>query len=266
MHIEEVRMVGKEMSTSQRIIRLSSELAEISSGEEGIEHFLKTAMCIVPSDVLGMVSLIRDGDSFKPGTGYAFGLDEAGAKIMNEWYLEGGGYRVDPISRAVIRTGELHVRRQDLIPDSDWYSDPHVEGLKSMGLDGTMVSIQPVRRDNVALVARRGWGERAYTEEERETLSLLSHVFRWLFFRLESDGYFGALPEVPNRHRQVLEGLLRGLSEKEIAAELNLSSRTVHKYVEHLYRHFGVNSRPRLMALWTRYPGRGKSRNLVVHH
>lgn len=259
-------MISSKTSCVQQFINLSSQVAEISSGEERIEHFLKSAMRIVPSDVLGMVSLIRDGDSFRLGPGYALGLDEAGAKIMKDWYIEGGGYRVDPICKAVVRTGEFHVRRQDLIADSDWYSDPHIEGLKSMGLDGTLVSIQPVRRDNVALVARRGWGESAYSEEERETLCLLSQLFRWLFYSLESDGYFGALPEVPTRHHQVLEGLLRGLSEKEIAAELNLSSRTVHKYVENLYRHFGVNSRPRLMALWTRYPGLGKARNLVVHH
>ncbi|HIB64533.1 MAG TPA: response regulator transcription factor, partial [Phycisphaerales bacterium] len=61
-------------------------------------------------------------------------------------------------------------------------------------------------------------------------------------------------------------GLLRGLSEKEIAAELMLSPRTVHKYVEHLFRHFQVNSRAQLMALWTRFPQRGRSESLVVHH
>ena len=53
-----------------------------------------------------------------------------------------------------------------------------------------------------------------------------------------------------------MDGLMMGLSEKEIGEEVSLSSRTVHKYVQELFRYYGVNSRPKLMALWTRYPGR----------
>lgn len=50
------------------------------------------------------------------------------------------------------------------------------------------------------------------------------------------------------RMQQTLECLLAGASEKEVAAQLNLSSHTVHDYVKKLYRHFHVSSRAELLA------------------
>lgn len=51
-------------------------------------------------------------------------------------------------------------------------------------------------------------------------------------------------------HRRVLLSMLRGLSEKQIAAELHLSINTAHQYVTQLYRRFGVRNRASLMAQW----------------
>ena len=52
------------------------------------------------------------------------------------------------------------------------------------------------------------------------------------------------------RERQTLELLLAGNSEKQIAARLAISRHTVHVYVKSLYKRFGVNSRPELLARW----------------
>jgi len=50
--------------------------------------------------------------------------------------------------------------------------------------------------------------------------------------------------------RQILFGLLRGRTEREIAAEVGQKPATVHKYVGDLHARFGVNSRAELMTLW----------------
>ena len=50
------------------------------------------------------------------------------------------------------------------------------------------------------------------------------------------------------RHARLLTELLTGRSEKEIAAALGLSPRTVHKYAEQIFRAYEVRSRPELMA------------------
>jgi DNA-binding CsgD family transcriptional regulator len=55
------------------------------------------------------------------------------------------------------------------------------------------------------------------------------------------------------QRRQVLECLLEGDSEKQVAARLGLTRQTVHQYVKAVYRHFHVSSRAELMARWIRF-------------
>lgn len=54
------------------------------------------------------------------------------------------------------------------------------------------------------------------------------------------------------RLRRLLQHLLGGSSEKEIAAVLALSPHTVHEYTKQLYRRLGVKSRVELMAKFLR--------------
>jgi DNA-binding NarL/FixJ family response regulator len=65
-------------------------------------------------------------------------------------------------------------------------------------------------------------------------------------------GYFKPSPVAPTtdltpRERQVLEGLVDGLSEKQVAARLELSTQTVHSYIKQLYRKLHVRSRAELV-------------------
>ncbi|MGO9831764.1 MAG: helix-turn-helix domain-containing protein [Myxococcaceae bacterium] len=57
-----------------------------------------------------------------------------------------------------------------------------------------------------------------------------------------------ASPSLTAREREVLDCLLTGASEKEVAAALAISPQTVHAHVKSLYRGYGVSSRPQLMA------------------
>ena len=52
------------------------------------------------------------------------------------------------------------------------------------------------------------------------------------------------------RQRDVLELLLNGDSEKQIAVKLKLSQNTVHHHVKAIHRHFRVSSRSELLARW----------------
>ncbi len=56
------------------------------------------------------------------------------------------------------------------------------------------------------------------------------------------------------RQGAVLDRLLTGQSEKEIAASLGLTVNTVHGYVKEVFRHLRVHSRHELMALWIHPP------------
>jgi DNA-binding NarL/FixJ family response regulator len=61
------------------------------------------------------------------------------------------------------------------------------------------------------------------------------------------------------RERQVLELLVRGLSYKEIAGELGISSSTVGTYVQRIYEKLHVSSRREIMALHRPTPATNRS-------
>jgi LuxR family maltose regulon positive regulatory protein/serine/threonine-protein kinase PknK len=54
--------------------------------------------------------------------------------------------------------------------------------------------------------------------------------------------------DLSGRQTDVLHLLLRGMSEKEVARELGVSSHTVHTHVKKLYTQFNVSSRGELLA------------------
>jgi len=58
------------------------------------------------------------------------------------------------------------------------------------------------------------------------------------------------LPRLSPRLREVLDLLLQGHSEKQVARELELSRHTVHDYVKELYHRLDVSSRSELLARW----------------
>lgn len=54
--------------------------------------------------------------------------------------------------------------------------------------------------------------------------------------------------KIAPRTKRVLELLVEGKAEKEIAAALGMSRHTVHVHVKAIYRLFGATSRPELLA------------------
>lgn len=56
------------------------------------------------------------------------------------------------------------------------------------------------------------------------------------------------------RRRQVLASLLEGLSEKEIAARLQISRHTIHHHLKRLHKSYNVHSRSELVQLWVHVP------------
>ena len=92
---------------------------------------------------------------------------------------------------------------------------------------------------------------RRFTARERTLLHIAHSEQSWIY---ESDLLLatrGGMAVSP-RQRQVLDYLLAGHSEKQIAEKLRLSRNTVHHHVKALHRHFGVSSRSELLARWVK--------------
>ena len=92
---------------------------------------------------------------------------------------------------------------------------------------------------------------RPFTARDRMLLHIAHSEQSWIYqgdVVLATRGGTAVSP----RQRQVLECLLVGHSEKQIAEKLSLSPNTVHHHIKALHRHFGVSSRSELLARWVK--------------
>jgi DNA-binding CsgD family transcriptional regulator len=127
----------------------------------------------------------------------------------------------------------------------------------------TSVRLREVRDAYRLICLHRALGDRDFSTRERRLL----HFFHQELGRLIGVSLVSAtepmLQELPRRLRQTLTCLMQGDSEKQVAARLGLSRATTHQYVTALYRRFGVQSRPQLMAYAFGRIGRGEWRSLI---
>lgn len=127
------------------------------------------------------------------------------------------------------------------------------------GADEALSANGPVLRFTLAVrtgvhmnfMVMRHRGRQAFNSQDQAHLSAaLSGLYQWLQWLALSHGPVEADAPLPTYQRRVLMLLLTGLSEKQMAHELDLSINTVHQYVTALYRGFGVRNRQSLAAKW----------------
>lgn len=117
----------------------------------------------------------------------------------------------------------------------------------------TAIALSPTLELSLCFDAHQS--QRDFQIEDLHFVQALMMGLRPIALRMAlSHGLLGSQGRLSPRERQVLAWLLRGFSEKEIAAELGLSYKTLHQYVVAIYRKFNVHSRAELMALWLEPP------------
>ena len=141
--------------------------------------------------------------------------------------------------------------RPQLIDDDAWYGSlAFNEYHRPADNDDAVVFGAPRqdRAEGVLINLNRSVRDRPFSEWDRKLLGLIARELspqigtRLCTYRHRS--MHGLSP----RQRQTLELLLEGEGEKQIAYRLGLSRATVHEYVGAVYRHFGVQSRGKLLA------------------
>lgn len=90
-----------------------------------------------------------------------------------------------------------------------------------------------------------------FTEEDAALAAYALRGLKW-FHRhlLLRHGLRSARGSLSPSERRIIPLLLTGLSEKEIACELQLGFSALHKHVNALYKKFSVSNRASLMTLW----------------
>lgn len=241
------------ISEVQAMLGLVAETAELSYDPLLQRQYTLESLCRLLPAKAGLCFTF--GDVLLGGEGRCGPIAQAGlnekqlAKI--EAYLATG----EPADPALPKLAEIHApvvvaRRSELVSDKLWYDSPHYELLrKPLGLDDTLYARVSVPGRVIALVLLRAEGDEPFTERQSQLVDLCLSQMSWPFQPddKQTDPRLAALQP---RLRRVMQHLLDGDGEKQVAAKLGLSKNTVHEYVKMLYQHLGVSSRSELLSQW----------------
>lgn len=145
--------------------------------------------------------------------------------------------------------------RRQIWDDASWYrSHAYNERHKLAGIDDYIISICriPGTRRSSSIWMHRATDDEPFSRREWYLLDLTHRELA----RHIGGPIASSLQPTPatltKRQRQTLELLLAGLTEKQTAASMGITTPTVHEYVQAIYRHFGVHSRSELSAHFIR--------------
>jgi DNA-binding CsgD family transcriptional regulator len=183
-------------------------------------------------------------------------------------YQENNAHRDDPFHLQYYRgfAGSLRTRSLDSVLDQrQWLASVHYnEYVRPCGLNDRIASSLRLPGDDAiqAIVLHRAAADGKYSRRAVRLMRVFHHELSMaLGTRLQM-----AAPEdvepLPARLRDVLAGLVRGETEKQIARRLGLSPNTVNRHVQRLYRRFNVRSRGELMFQLLNLP---QNRTAVLH-
>ena len=95
------------------------------------------------------------------------------------------------------------------------------------------------------------YADRRFADEEIALLAYALRGIKWFHRHLMlGEGLLMASSPLTAVERRVLQLLLTGAPEKEVARLAVMAPSTVHQHVVGIYRKFGVRSRAGLMSLW----------------
>jgi len=148
--------------------------------------------------------------------------------------------------------GELAVRREDIVDDRAWYrSEFYAEVSRPVRLDHSIYSMRPGLRPGVVhgLGLSRPAGDAPFDEDERALVQLFHRELLPLVRRLTPTQLDERRATLTPREEDVMERLLDGKTDKEIAADLRLSRYTVSQHVRAILRKLDVAGRGELLAM-----------------
>lgn len=241
----------------QAVFRLVGECRDLGADPVAWRRRLVEQAVVLVGARVGMSGeiVLADGDYTQAQVEVGWENDQA-----QHWheYLHRHAMTDDPFwQRLRSGAGFLQtVRRCDYVPDHEWYClEPIERYWRPADVDRLMISgrlrrcIEPTL-DGVILA--RAWGEKRFAPRERRLIQLLHDEVVPLIGRQLAAAGEPSAAELSPRLRQVLDCLLRGDSDKQIARDLDLARSTVSEYVCRLLRHFRVDTRTELLAFHLR--------------
>ena len=241
----------------QAVVHLFSGLYDLPNDHDlRYRHVIQSLMKLIGAKV-GVAGIVSDfllDRQFKLVAAVTIGWESEGERrAFQAYYQNAPKHPMQSLAGRFDKEIILTRSRRQIVDDRRWYTSPHVmEFSRLAGIDHGLYSNFRLPRPGWigALGLHRAWGDnRPFTQRERTIVQLIHaelgqlHQTHPAFLRPVATQ--GAMTE---RMRNVLECLLEGNSEKEVAARLQISRHTVHTYVVLLYRHLEVHTRGELLS------------------
>jgi len=168
-------------------------------------------------------------------------------------YLESGDTSDNPLLRAIMshQQGVLETTAYEVAHPSQWRRLSVADYMTEAGVDFNCVTHAATRaggRRDVMTIHRHKNAPR-WSKRDRALLAILFRTLAPHLGRALRPVGEPSIMDLPPRVVGILDGYLRGLSSKQVAAERELSVHTVNEYTKLIHRHFGVQSRGELLAL-----------------
>ncbi|WP_440959199.1 response regulator transcription factor [Oceanicaulis sp. LC35] len=249
---------------SERIYTLWDELSDLGAAraEESRRYLLSEVADMVDARQADWIGVVRLSQTmyrdpmfgWRPRSVFALHPDPNIANVIKEAFsqMEQGAPDVTTVRNAEL-AGTFRAFRLDELATREWYEgEAYKTNYRAIDrLDSIWVGI-PVNEDvEVQIGFHRALDQAPFDDGDKEIVSHALRGIRW-FYRQQmlAEGVGMASEQLTPTEGQVLQGLLRGISEREIAEENSQSPHTTHDHVKRIYRKYGVSSRSALMALW----------------
>lgn len=178
-------------------------------------------------------------------------MDQRQYEDVSENVMPGMG----ELSTVMVQQGWATVAWNQIADREAYHASPmYLNFRKQIDCDDFVVSIRivDVPKRPEAISIDRPHGSAPFGDREVALLKLLhDEIAPLVGVRLATEEHISR-NGLSKRLRETLSLLLEGYSEKQVASELKLASRTVHDYVTMLYQHFQVSSRSELLAYFIR--------------
>jgi DNA-binding CsgD family transcriptional regulator len=166
--------------------------------------------------------------------------------------LEAGQADISTI-RNVSFAGQFRVHLlKELVPPSWFKGDYYRLYYTALNRHDAIWAGVPINENaEVYFGLYRGAKQPRFTEADRDMVAYALRSLRGLLHQhMLSRGLLVASSPLTKLERQVVQALLTGLPEREIAETLDHGYNTTHEYVIRIFRKYGVSNRAALMALW----------------
>jgi DNA-binding CsgD family transcriptional regulator len=249
---------------ADRIHTLWDELADFNAAQAdaALDHLLSALCALVDAQNANWVGAVRmsnilPGDpvnGWRPRcVHYLHPFQPVAANVKEQVrMLEAGIIDITTVKN-VSFAGRFRCNRlADLVPQEWFASDYYRMFYRGVDHIDAIWAGCPINEDaEVYFGVFRDVAHGPFSVADRDTVAYALRGLKWFHRRqMLSRGLMVATSPLTAVERKVLEGLLGGLVEKQIAANLGQSHHTTHEYVTNLYRKFGVKNRAALTALW----------------